>query len=344
MPDPRFFSVGGPFTIGDLAEIGIADLSDGADPQLVICDVAPIDCAGPKDLSFIDNPRYVEQFRHSKAGACIVSDDRISIAPPAMSLLVSKAPYLTYARVASAFYPTVDAEPWQARKSDLVHPTAVIGKGTRIAAGAVVREAAEIGENVRIDSNAVIGPGVVIGNDCHIGAMVSVFYCIMGNGVRLYSGVRIGEAGFGFAHDGANFLTVPQLGRVVIEDNVEIGANTTIDRGSGPDTVIGAGCRIDNLVQIGHNVKLGRDCIVVALTGIAGSAVLEDGVTLAGQVGVAGHLTIGAGSQVGAQSGVIKNVEPGSRILGTPSVPARQYMRQMAILGRMAREKGKSDG
>ena len=344
MPDSRFFSVSGPFAVADLAEIGGADLSDNADSELVICDVAPIDTAGPKELSFIDNPRYADKFRYSKAAVCIVSPERVAIAPLAMSLLVSNSPYLAYARIASAFYPTIDAKPLQEEESALVHPTAEIGKGTSIAAGAVVKRSAKIGDNVIIDSNAVIGPGVIVGDECHIGAMASVFYCIMGSGVRLYSGVRIGEAGFGFAHDGTKFLTVPQLGRVIIEDHVEIGANTTIDRGSGPDTVIGAGCRIDNLVQIGHNVRLGRNCIVVAQTGIAGSATLENGVTLGGQIGVAGHITIGEGTQIGAQSGVIKDIEPGSRLLGSPAVPARQFMRQTAILARMAREKRKSDG
>ena len=344
MPDPRFFSVSGPFNVAELAEIGKARLNEGADAQRVILDVASIDTAGPDELSFIDNPRYIDLYRRSKAAACIVHPDRVSAAPPSMNLLISDAPYLSYARIASSYYPAVDREPDETEENTLVHPSAEIGSGVHVAAGVVIKRAAKIGNNVRIDSNAVIGPGVIIGDDCHIGAMASVFYCIMGNGIRLYSGVRIGEAGFGFAHDGANFLSVPQLGRVLIEDHVEIGANTAIDRGSGPDTIIGAGCRIDNLVQIGHNVRLGRNCIVVAQTGISGSTILEDAVTVGGQGGLAGHLTIGKGAQIGAQSGVMKDVAQGASVIGSPSVPARQFMRQAAILGRLARQKGISDG
>ena len=344
MPDPRFFSVAGPFKVGELAEIGKARLDEGADPQLVILDVAPIDNAGPHELSFIDNPRYVDLYRQSKAGVCIVHPDRVNDAPPAMSLLVSETPYLSYARIASAFYPTVNSESPGRGDNSLIDPSAEIGAGTKISPGAVINKAAKIGNNVTIDSNAVIGPGVIIGDDCHIGAMASVYYCIMGSGVRLYAGVRIGEAGFGFAHDEMQFLSVPQLGRVLIEDHVEIGANTTIDRGSGPDTIIGEGSRIDNLVQIGHNVRLGRNCIIVAQTGISGSTVLEDAVTVGGQVGLAGHLTVGKGAQIGAQSGVMRDIAPGARVLGSPSMPARQFMRQTSLLGRMSRQKGISDG
>jgi UDP-3-O-[3-hydroxymyristoyl] glucosamine N-acyltransferase len=344
MPDPRFFSVSGPFKIAELAEIGQANLNDGANSELIICDVAPIDAAGPRDLSFLDNPRYADLFRHSKAGACVVQPDRANTAPPTMSLLVSNNPYLSYARIASAFYPTAGSEPPETEDKFFIHPSAEIGSGVSIAVGAVIKRAAKIGDNVRIDSNAVVGPGVIIGDDCHIGAMATVFYCIMGNGVRLYSGARIGEAGFGFSHDGEKFLSVPQLGRVLIGDHVEIGANTTIDRGSGPDTVIGAGCRIDNLVQIGHNVHLGRNCVIVAQAGISGSTILEDAVTLGGQVGLTGHLTVGKGAQIGAQSGVMKNIAPGERVIGTPAVPARQFMRQTTILGRLARGKEIKDG
>jgi UDP-3-O-[3-hydroxymyristoyl] glucosamine N-acyltransferase len=344
MPDPRFFSVSGPFNVGKLAEIGVARLNERADSNQLISDVAPIDAARAKDVSFIDNPRYADMFRRSKAGACVVSPDRVSSAPDSMSLLVSETPYLTYARIASAFYPSLGNEQSDIESDELLHPTAEIGAGSTIAPGVIINKAAKIGTNVRIDANAVVGPGVIIGDDCHIGALASVFYCIMGNGVRLYAGVKIGEAGFGFAYDGTRFVTVPQLGRVLIEDNVEIGANSTIDRGSGPDTVVGAGSRIDNLVQIGHNVRLGRNCIIVAQTGISGSTTLEDGVTLGGQVGIAGHLTLGRGAQVAAKSGVMKDVAPGERVGGTPAVPARQFMRQAVVLGRLAQEKGARDG
>ena len=344
MPDPRFFTVQGPFTVAELAEIGRATVNVAADGARVIRDVAALDSAGPDDVSFVDNPRYVPEFRQSRAGACVVHASRAALAPPGMTLLLSTEPYLCYARIASAFYPASPPIPGAVGRATL-DPTAAIGEGTEIAAGAVVGKAASIGRGCVIGPNAVIGPAVAIGDDCHIGANASLHYCLVGNRVRIFAGARIGEAGFGFAAAGADgFVTVPQLGRVIVEDDVEIGANTTIDRGSGPDTVIGAGCRIDNLVQIGHNVRLGRNCVIVAQTGISGSTTLEDFVVAGGQVGLAGHLTIGKGAQIGAQSGVMRDLPAGARVFGSPAVPARQGMRQVAILGELAKRKAERDG
>lgn len=343
MPDPRFFSVGGPFTLAQLADIGGATIDAEARADRIIRDVAPIETAGPDDLSFIDNPRYLDSFSVSRAGACVVHPSRIAAAPAGISLLVSEAPYLSFARMANAFYPE-DRSPTGDIRQSSVDSSAQVSEGVRISHGAVIAERAEIGRGSIIGPNAVIGPGVVIGEDCHIGANASVFYCLMGNRVRLFSGVRIGEAGFGFAPSPEGFFTVPQLGRVLIDDDVEIGANTTIDRGSGPDTVIGAGCRIDNLVQIGHNVRLGRCCIIVAQTGISGSTILEDFVVTGGQAGIAGHLNIGEGASIGAQAGVMKDVAAGARLLGNPAIPARQSMRQAVILARLAQKKAKENG
>jgi len=344
MPDSRFFAVQGPFTAAQLSEIGQATLNRGADAARLIRDVAALDVAGPDDVSFIDNPRYVAAFRASRAGACVVHPDRAGQAPAGMALLVSPTPYLSYARIASAFYPGTAPESGVDRAAT-IDATAVIGEETRIAAGAVIGKEAAIGRRCVIAPNAVIGPSVVIGDDCHIGAGASVHYCLMGDRVRIHAGARIGEAGFGFASAGSDgFVSVPQLGRVLIGDDVEIGANTTIDRGSGPDTVIGAGCRIDNLVQIGHNVHLGRHCVIVAQTGISGSTTLEDFVVTGGQVGLAGHLTIGKGAQIGAQSGVMRDLPAGARVLGSPAVPVRQRMREVAILGQLAEKKADKDG
>jgi UDP-3-O-[3-hydroxymyristoyl] glucosamine N-acyltransferase len=305
----------------------------------VIRDVGPLDSAGPEDLSFIDNPRYLEIFSVCKAGACVVHPSRIDAAPPDIAVLMSETPYLAYARMARAFYPDGQVSPAVGTQGT-IHPSAHIAEDTHITTGANVAANAEIGHRCTIGPNAVIGPGVKIGNDCHIGANASVAYCLMGDRVRVYAGVRIGEAGFGFATTSDGFFTVPQLGRVVIEDDVEVGANTTIDRGSGPDTVIGAGCRIDNLVQIGHNVRLGRCCVIVAQSGIAGSTVLEDFVAVGGQVAIAGHLTIGQGAQIGGRAGVMKDVPAGVRMLGVPAVPARQFMRQVSLLAKLAQKKG----
>jgi UDP-3-O-[3-hydroxymyristoyl] glucosamine N-acyltransferase len=182
-----------------------------------------------------------------------------------------------------------------------------------------------------------IGHGVTLGADCRIGAHASVSHALLGRRVYIYPGARIGQEGFSFAVTESGFLSIPQLGRVVIEDDVEVGANTTIDRGSTRDTVIGAGSRLDNLVQIGHNVRLGRCCVIVAQVGIAGSTVLEDFVQVGGQAAMAGHLHIGQGAQIGAQAGVISDVPTGAMLLGSPAQPRKEFFRQVALLRRMVR-------
>jgi UDP-3-O-[3-hydroxymyristoyl] glucosamine N-acyltransferase len=213
----------------------------------------------------------------------------------------------------------------------VVDPSAEIGPLCVIEAGA------EIGPGCRIGPCAVIGSGVVIGRDCRIGAHVSLSHALLGARVYVYPGARIGQEGFGFAPTSTGFLTAPQLGRVILEDDVEVGANTTIDRGSAQDTVIGAGSRLDNLVQIGHNVVLGRCCIIVAQVGIAGSTVLEDFVQVGGQAAMDGHLRIGRGARIGAQAGVISDTPSGAEVLGSPAQPKRDFFRQVATLKRMAR-------
>jgi UDP-3-O-[3-hydroxymyristoyl] glucosamine N-acyltransferase len=193
-----------------------------------------------------------------------------------------------------------------------------------------------------IGANAVIGAAVVLGDDVRVGANASLSHCLIGARVRIYPGARIGQDGFGFAPDPAAPVKVPQLGRVVIGDDVEIGANSTIDRGSGPDTVIGAGTMIDNLVQIGHNVHVGRCCVIVAQAGAAGSARLGDYVMIGGQVGVVGHLTVGDRARVGGQSGVVRDVPAGETVLGSPAIPIKEYHYMMAFIRRLAGRK-KSD-
>lgn len=342
MADPRFFDRAGPFTLARLAEIAGAELAGGADPDRLVTDVAPLDSAGPDHLGFLDNRKYVDAFSRSRAGACLVHPDLAGRAPAGMALLVTRKPYKGYALCAQAFYPAPRPVGGVSPAAH-VHPTAVIGEGTEIAPGAVVEEGAEIGAFCRIAPNAVVGRNVRIGDHSVIGANASLSHCLIGNRVVIYPGVRIGQDGFGFAMDAAGHVRVPQLGRVIIEDDVEVGANATIDRGAGPDTVIGRGSMIDNLVQIGHNVTLGPGCVIVAQAGISGSTRLDHHVVVAAQAGLTGHLSIGAGARIAAQSGVMRDIDPGSQVGGSPAVPMRQWLRQTALLGKLVRTRGDQD-
>lgn len=338
MPDARFFDKPSPITVAELADLTGAKLAGRADGDLVITDVAPLDVAGEKSLSFLDNIKYKPDFLKTKAGACFVHEAHVSEAPDSVTLLVSNHPYKAYALSAQKLYP---AECGSAEISEAAHidSSAEIAKGVTIGPGVVIGPDVKIGAQSWIEAGVVIGRGVQIGAYCRIGPGSTISHAILGDYVRLYPGVRVGQDGFGFAIDPAGHVKVPQLGRVIIEDHVEIGANTTIDRGAGPDTVIGQGTWIDNLVQIGHNVKIGRGCILVSQVGVAGSTVLGDFVALGGQVGVAGHLSVGSGARIAAQSGVMRDIPAGEEHMGSPSMPARQYMRQVATLNGLIKKK-----
>lgn len=336
MADPRFFKTPTPKTAAALADIAGGVLAGVSADGVMVSDVAPLDQAGAGHLSFLDNIRYKDQFISSKASVCIVSEGAVAFAPKGMVLIVSKNPYKSYALVAQSFYPD-DFPPADISGAAHVHPSVKIGKGCVIEAGAVIKANAVVGDGCWIEACAVIGEGVEIGAKSRIGSGATVSHAVIGSGVRLYPGVRVGQDGFGFAIDPAGHVKVPQLGRVIIGDHVEIGANSTIDRGAGPDTVIGSGTWIDNLVQIGHNVKIGRGCVLVAQSGVAGSTVMEDFSVLAAQAGVAGHLRIGMGARIGAKAGVMRDVPAGEEQLGAPAMPVREFMKQVATLKRLTR-------
>ena len=238
---------------------------------------------------------------------------------------------------AQAFYPDDRPDPSVSAHAR-IHPSAKIGKDVVIGDFVVIEDHADIGDGAWIEPFAYIGKGVAIGAASRIGVQVCVTHATIGHHTRLYTGVKVWQDGFGFAIDPAGFVKVPQLGRVMIGDYVEIGANTTIDRGASGDTIIGSGTWIDNLVQIGHNVKIGRGCVLVAQVGIAGSAELEDYVVLAGQVGVAGHIKIGSMARVAAQSGVNKSIPAGEEWIGCPAVPMKKFIRQNMVVNKMARK------
>lgn len=337
MADSRFFTLARRLTLEEIASVTGAELAPNADKTLILEDVAPLDVAQGNHLSFLDNARYRAQFFETRAGACIVHPDLAEKAPKGVQLLLSRNPYKAYALAAQAFYPEERPKP---EISDLahIHPSVKIGKGSTIAAGAVIEDGVQIGEDCWIEANVVIGRNVEIGEGCRIGANATVSHSVIGRRTRLYPGVRIGQDGFGFAIDPKGHVKVPQLGRVIIGNHVEIGANTTIDRGAGPDTVIGDGTWIDNLVQIGHNVKIGRGCIIVSQTGISGSTVLEDFVAVGGQVGIAGHLRIGMGARIAAKSGIMRDVPAGEEQMGYPALPMKQFMKQVALLKRLIKK------
>ncbi len=345
MADPRFFRNQGPLGVGELARICGADLDPAVDDARRFTDVAPLEQASHDHVSFIDNRKYVAQFEASRAGACVVEPDLADRAPAGMILLITDRPYLAYAKIARAFYPDVDRATAGFHSAGIdpkahVDKTAVVGAGCDIAVGAVIGPDTRLADNVRIGAGAVVGAGVSIGAESRIGANATITHAIIGERATIHPGVRIGQRGFGFHMDASGHTDVPQLGRVLIGNDVEIGANSTIDRGSGPDTIIGDGCKIDNLVQIGHNARLGRGCVVVAQAGVSGSSRCEDNVVLAAQAGLAGHLNIGVGAQIGAQAGVMRDVPAGAKVVGSPAVPVREFFRGVAALAKLARAKG----
>jgi len=333
--DERFFARSGPH---DLA--GVAKIACGRAPRsrLLLRGIAPLQSAGPDEVSFLDNRRYVSALERTLAGAVIVHPDMQARVPIASAAIVTVEPYAAWARVAALFHPE---RPLRAG----IHPSAFIGERVEIAATAeigpmsVIETGAQIGPRCRIGPCSVIGSGVVVGPDCRVGPHATVSHALLGARVYVYPGARVGQEGFGFAATGEGFLTVPQLGRVILEDDVEVGANTTIDRGSTRDTVIGAGSRLDNLVQIGHNVVVGRCCVIVAQVGIAGSTIIEDFVRIGGQAAITGHVIVGRGAQIGAQAGVISDVAPNATLLGSPAQPKLEFFRQVATVKKMTRRR-----
>lgn len=336
MTDLRFFQREGPISLERIAELAGGTLAASETPEREMTDVAALDAAGPDDVAFLDNRKYAPMLADTKAGACILSEEMAAQAPEGVALIVCKKPYLGYARVAQAFYPALKVRA-SIDPSAVIHTTALVDDLASIGAGVVIEAGAKVGARTLVAANSVIGENVVIGEDCEIGACSSLSHCLIGSRVRIYPGVRIGQDGFGFAFDTAGHVRVPQLGRVIVDDEVEIGANTTIDRGAGPDTIIGKGAMIDNLVQIAHNVQVGQGAVIIAQAGVAGSTTLGRWAVLAAQCGVAGHLEVGDGARVGAQSGVMRDVPAGSDVLGSPAMQARAFWRQMSQLAKLGR-------
>ena len=342
MEHPGFFERAGSLPLSDIVDATGTTPAPGTDLGVEITDVRPLDDAGPGHVSFFDNPKYLDQFTATEAAACFLRERFANQAPDGTSVLVSDDPYRAFAVALTLFYPDAlhsriaPSDGWNGERG--VHPTAALEEDAKVEPGAVIGAEARIGRGSVIAAGAVVGYRVHIGRDCYVGPNASLTHALVGDRVILHAGVSIGQDGFGFAMSPQGHLKVPQIGRVIIQDDVEIGANTTIDRGALRDTIIGEGTKIDNLVQIGHNVVTGRHCVIVAQTGISGSTELGDFAVLGGQVGVVGHVKIGAGAQIGASSGVRGDVPPGTRWAGYPAKPARQWAREVAILKRLVEQ------
>ncbi len=346
MQHPGFFERAGPFPLHVIAAKLGAELGHMPDTTADIEDVKPLGNAGPQHLAFFDNPKYLDQLVATRAGGCLVAPAFAERVPASTAVLRTRTPYSAFAGALRLFY--ADAlRPIASRSGDeredgrLIHPSAQIDEGVAIEPGAIVGREAQIGRGTTVAAGAVVGYRVSIGQDCYIGPTATVTHCIIGDRVILHAGVRIGQDGFGFAMSAEGHLKVPQVGRVVIGNDVEIGANSTVDRGALNDTMIGEGTKIDNLVQVGHNAIIGRHCIIVAQTGIAGSAQLGDFVVMGGHSGVVGHVKIGRGAQIAGMAHVKEDVDPGARMGGTPAVPFKDWAREVAALKRLAARNGK---
>ncbi len=344
MAEPIFFRRAVTPTLSDILCWAAIKAPDGADLSQTIDSVAPINEAGPGALAFLDNPKYATDLAQCRATACLVAPRFLDRIPAGTVALVSPEPYRAFAQIVAHLYPDAMRPSSNYAVAGIapgahVHPDAWLEDNVIVDPGAVIGPRAEIGEGTIIGANCVIGPDVRIGRKCSIGTNTTVVYALIGDRVILHAGVRVGQDGFGFAMGMGGHVKVPQTGRVIIQNDCDIGSNTTIDRGANRDTVLGEGTKIDNLVQIGHNTTLGRHCVIVSQVGISGSTEIGDYVVIGGQTGIAGHLRIGTGAQIAACSGVMNDVPSGEKWGGSPARPLRDFWRKEAAVEKLARRK-----
>jgi len=342
MADPRFYDNRGPFTLAEICMRAAVAVPGGADGTDSVADLAGLEGAGPRHLTFctVESGAALVACR---AGWCFVSRD-VPQVPSSTYLIPCDSVQHAFAVAAALFYPEHGTGLWD--QDETIHPSARLDENVRLAPGVVIGPGAEIGARTRVGPNAVIGRGVMIGRDCEVGAHAGIAFAYLGDRVEVLPGAQIGQPGFGFAASAEGHANIPQLGRVIVQDRVEIGACTTIDRGALGDTVIGEGTKIDNLVQIGHNSRIGRHCLIVAQTGISGSCELGDFVVLGGQAGIADHAHIGARARFAARAAAAPGEYAGGEDYGgAPARPMKQWRRELAAVAILAkRRRRKADG
>jgi len=322
--DLSFYDNKGPFTLECISNRIGCDLH--GDKNKIIKDISTIEHANSSEICFLVS-KYKQYFNTSKAGAFITNykeelDGKKNI-------IFSSNPHFDMAKVASLFYPDTEYPSFFFSEK---HKLKKVTESIKISDSSFIHKSAKIGEKSEIGCNTVIGPGVVIGKNSLIGDNVSIYFSLIGNNVKIYQGVKLGSEGFGFIMNKNNFKKIPQLGRVIVGNNVEIGANSTVDRGSIGDTVIGDSCMIDNIVHLGHNVQLGKNCIIAAMTGISGSTTIGNNAIIGGQVGISGHIKIGNNVTIAAKTGVMKDIEDNNVIAGYPSEKIQDWHRNTVIL------------
>ena len=343
MSEPVFLRASRGLTLDEIISLTGATVADGAVRERQIVNVAPLDRASPSDIAFFDNKSFAKDAAATHAAVCLTRADLAATLPARTVALVVRDPFRAFVEVARALFPQslrpVSTAAPGATAGAHIHETARLESGATVEPGAVVGPGAEIGSGTVIGATAVIGADVRIGRDCSIGASAVLSNSLIGDRVIIHPGCKIGQDGFGFVMGGTGHLKVPQVGRVIIQDDVEIGAGTTVDRGAIRDTVIGEGTKIDNLVQVGHNVSIGRHCVLAGYTGIAGSVTLEDFVALGGRVGIVPNVTIGEGAMVAAGGSVGGDVPAGEKWGGMPAKPMKQWLRELRALQRLTQAK-----
>jgi len=344
MAQPTFFATPPSSTLAEIAALTKAQLVDPAKAGLVIRGLASLDEAGPMHLAFFDNLKYADELAATKAGACLVSARFEARVPAHVAVLRASQPFRAFVGLAREWHrDTLRPASWFGSEgiapSAIIDPTARLEDGVIVDPMALIAADVEIGAGTVIGAGAVIGPGVKIGRDCNVGARTVIQCALIGNNVLIHPGCSIGQDGYGFIFFGpGGHLKVPQTGRVLIQNEVEVGAGTTIDRGSLRDTVIGEGTKIDNQVQIGHNVTIGRHCLLAAQIGLAGSLTIGDNVALGAKVGINNHLKIGDGAQVTAMSAVKDDIPPNGRWGGHFAKPTKQWFREIVAVERLVRD------